>query len=82
MENGLPMSQYKSSDSPRTFLLSPEMLLVLAPPTSLQKMSVCVELLCLRLRLFREWISDRCMRPLDFSDESRRLSKMFWPDVL
>lgn len=59
VENGLLMSPYTSSDSPLTFLLSPEMLLVLVLPTSGQKMSVCVELLCLRLRLFREWISDR-----------------------
>lgn len=58
MENGLLMSLYASSDSPLTFRLSPEMLLVLVLPTSGQKMSVCVELLCLRLRLFREWISD------------------------
>lgn len=77
MENGLLMSLKASSGSPLTFLLSPGMLPVLALPTSAQKMSVCVELLCLRLRLFREWISDRWMRPLDFSDDSRRLSKMF-----
>ena len=60
MEKGLRSSLYASSDSPLTFLRSPEMLLVLLLlPTSGQKMSVCVELLCLRLRLFREWISDR-----------------------
>lgn len=78
MENGL----YVSSDSPLPFLLSPAMLPVLLLPTSVQKISVCVELLCLRLRLFRECRSDRWMRPVDFSDDSRKLSKMFWPDVL
>lgn len=78
MEKGL----YISSDSPRPFLLSPEMLPVLLPPTSGLKMSVWVELLCLRLRLFRECKSDRWMRPLDFSDVSRKHSNRFWPDVL
>lgn len=78
MENGL----YMSSDSALPFRRSPVMLPVLLLPTSVQKMSVCVELLCLRLRLLRECRSDRWMRPLDFSDESRKLSKMFWPDVL
>ena len=47
-----------------------------------RKMSVCVELLCLRLRPLRAWTSEAGARPLGFSDASRRLSKMFWLDAV